>query len=59
MWDSPDVPIVSILAKEFANFDKYYCGYPGSTTPNRMFILSGTSHNCSDTSCTVPTGGFP
>lgn len=59
MWDPPNVPIITTLAKEFANFDRYFSGYPGSTWPNRMFILSGTNWNCTDTYCTVPDGGFP
>ena len=59
MWKPEKVPIIAGLAKEFANFDRYFCGYPGSTWPNRMFILSGTTGGCSDTTCSVPKGGYP
>lgn len=56
------VPIMTTLAKEFANFDRYFTGYPGSTSPNRMFLLSGTNYGCTDTGCSGPNGsltGYP
>lgn len=59
MWNVSKLPILTTLAKEFANFDNYFSAYPGSTTPNRMFWLSGTNMNCTDTGCDLPTdAGF-
>jgi len=34
-----NMTILTTLGKEFALFDRYFIGYPGSTTPNRMFVL--------------------
>lgn len=57
MWPSESVPVITTLAKEFANFDRFFCDHPGPTFPNRQFVISGTAHGESDDE--VPTGGFP
>jgi len=49
MWPCEKVPIVTTLAKEFANFDNFFCSYPGSTWPNRCFLHSGTASGITDT----------
>jgi phospholipase C len=51
------VPIITTLAKEFANFDRMFCSHPGPTYPNRQFVHSGTAHG--ETDDEVPRGGFP
>ena len=43
MWDPENVPILTTLAKEFANFDKFFSSFPGATWPNRSFMHSGTA----------------
>jgi phospholipase C len=55
MWPPEKVPIITTLAKEFALFDRWFASYPGSTTPNRSFLLSGTAKGCEDTSCHIYT----
>lgn len=57
MWPPEKVPIITTLAKEFANFDNFFCSYSGSTWPNRAFLLSGTADGITDTGDT-PSGGF-
>jgi len=32
MWPSEKVPIITTLAKEFANFDRFFCSHPGTST---------------------------
>jgi len=49
MWPPEKVPIITTLAKEFANFDHFFCSHPGSTWPNRAFLLSGTAEGIEDT----------
>ena len=49
MWSPEKVPIITTLAKEFANFDNLFASYPGSTWPNRAFFLSGTAKGMEDT----------
>ena len=51
MWPPEKVPIITTLAKEFALFDRWFASYPGSTHPNRSFLLSGTAKGCEDTGC--------
>jgi len=45
MWwyDERDIPFYYALAKEFAIGDHYHASLPGSTWPNRMFSVAGTS----------------
>eukprot|EP00939_MAST-03C_sp_MAST-3C-sp1_P001220 g1220.t1 len=59
MWPPEKVPIITTLAKEFALFDRFFASHPGSTYPNRQFVLSGTAHGMTDTGNAVPHGGFP
>lgn len=59
MWPPEKVPIITTLAKEYALFDRFFCSHPGSTYPNRQFVLSGTAHGMTDTGDAVPPGGFP
>lgn len=59
MWPPEKVPIITTLAKEFALFDRFFASHPGSTYPNRQFVLSGTAHGMTDTGDPVPPGGFP
>ena len=59
MWLPEKVPIITTLAKEFALFDRFFASHPGSTYPNRQFVLSATAHGMTDTHGAVPKGGFP
>lgn len=59
MWPPEKVPIITTLAKEYALFDRFFASHPGSTYPNRQFVLSGTAHGMEDTGDQVPKGGFP
>lgn len=59
MWPPEKVPIMTTLAQEFALFDRFFCSHPGSTYPNRQFVLSATAHGMTDTGNKVPKGGFP
>ena len=54
MWPSEKVPIITTLAKEFALFDRWFASHPGSTYPNRQFVLSGTAHGMTDTGNRAP-----
>jgi phospholipase C len=58
-WPPEKVPVITTLAKEFALFDRFFASHPGSTYPNRQFVLSGTAHGMTDTGNQVPKGGFP
>jgi phospholipase C len=49
MWPPQKVPIITTLAKEFALFDRFFAAHPGSTYPNRQFVMSGTAHGMTDT----------
>jgi len=57
MWPSEKVPIITTLAKQFANFDRFFCSHPGPTYPNRQFVHSGAAHG--ETDDEVPKTGFP
>ena len=59
MWPADKIPIMATLAQEFALFDRFFCSHPGSTYPNRQFVLSATAHGMTDTGNQVPAGGFP
>jgi phospholipase C len=59
MWPSEKVPVITTLAKEYALFDRFFASHPGSTYPNRQFVLSGTARGMTDTGNQVPKGGFP
>jgi len=43
------IPVSSMLAEEFAVFDKWYSAFPGPSWPNHMFTLTGTSAGCTET----------
>ena len=49
MFKPENIPVITTLAKEFALFDRFFCSFPGSTDPNRMFIHTGSSHGNTDT----------
>jgi phospholipase C len=59
MWPPERVPVLTTLAKEYALFDRFFASHPGSTYPNRQFVLSATAHGMTDTGGAVPKGGFP
>jgi len=59
MWPPEKIPIMTTLAQEYALFDRFFASYPGSTYPNRQFVLSGTAHGMTNTGDQVPKGGFP
>ena len=59
MWPPEQIPIMTTLAQEYALFDRFFASHPGSTYPNRQFVLSGTAHGMTDTGNQVPKGGFP
>jgi len=59
MWPASKIPIITTLAQEYALFDRFFASHPGSTYPNRQFVLSGTAHGMTDTGNRVPPGGFP
>ena len=59
MWRADRVPIITSLAQNFALFDRFFASHPGSTYPNRQFVLSATAHGMTDTGNQVPKGGFP
>ncbi|KAJ3092430.1 hypothetical protein HK102_007441 [Quaeritorhiza haematococci] len=42
-FKTSDVPVTYTLAKEFALFDRWFCSFPGSTQPNRLFLHTATS----------------
>ena len=47
---SERVPVIAgTLAKEFALLDRFFASHPGSTYPNRQFVLSGTARGMLDT----------
>ena len=58
-WPPEKVPIITTLASEYALFDRFFASHPGSTYPNRQFVLSATAHGMTDTGGAVPAGGFP
>ncbi|KAL4454684.1 hypothetical protein ABPG74_021889 [Tetrahymena malaccensis] len=43
---SSNVPIITTLANQYAQFDHYFCSYPGPTNPNRLFVHCGTCDGC-------------
>jgi hypothetical protein len=47
---SPEqVPIHLKLAQEFALFDQYHTSFPGPSTPNHLYLMSGTNAGCTST----------
>jgi phospholipase C len=40
---SPQLPVLTALAKEFAICDCWFCSMPGPTWPNRLFAVAGSS----------------
>jgi hypothetical protein len=53
------VPVITTLAKEFVLFDRFFSSHPGSTYPNRQFVLSATAHGMTDTGNEVPCPPVP
>lgn len=53
------VPVHAALATEFAVFDRWFAGFPGSTQPNRMFVWSATSHGATGNALPTLARGFP
>ena len=62
-----DLPILSALATGYTTFDNYFCSMQGSTWPNRLYQLSGTTQidipddfptADSDRACTISTTIF-
>uniref|UniRef100_A0A7S3NNV7 Phosphoesterase n=1 Tax=Aureoumbra lagunensis TaxID=44058 RepID=A0A7S3NNV7_9STRA len=55
------IPVKMALASEFALMDRYYASFPGPSTPNHLFIQSGTSAGCTTTGATYHCNGssFP
>jgi len=43
------VPIHIKLAQEFALFDQYHTSFPGPSTPNHLFLMTGTNAGCTST----------
>ncbi|KAJ3268949.1 hypothetical protein HDU76_011351, partial [Blyttiomyces sp. JEL0837] len=43
-FDPSKVPIFTTLAENYAVFDRWFAAVPGPTIPNRLFLMSGTSH---------------
>ena len=47
---SPEqVPIHIKLAQEFALFDQYHISFPGPSTPNHLYLMTGTNAGCTET----------
>lgn len=46
------VPIKTVLAQEFGLFDHWYSSFPGPSTPNHLFLQTGTSAGCTNTGAT-------
>jgi phospholipase C len=44
------IPILTMLAAEFAIMDDFFCSHAGPTWPNRMYALSATSMGSTETS---------
>jgi phospholipase C len=38
-----DLPILSVIAKNYTTFDRYFCSMMGATWQNRLYQLSGTT----------------
>jgi len=48
MFTPKSASVINSLATTFAVFDKWFCGLPGPTDPNRAFFMSGTSNGAID-----------
>ena len=47
---SPEqVPIHIKLAQEFGLFDNYHTSFPGPSTPNHLYLMTGTNAGCTST----------
>ena len=55
------LPVKTALAQEFAVFDKFYSSFPGPSTPNHLFIQTGSAQGCTATGATYHCegGNFP
>jgi phospholipase C len=51
MWQfSPSqLPVKTALAAEFAVFDRYFSSHPGPSTPNHLFLQTGTAAGTTET----------
>jgi phospholipase C len=47
-FDPRMVPVVAVLAREFAVCTRWFCSVPGETWPNREFVHSATSRGLVD-----------
>ena len=46
------VPIKTVLAREFAVFDRWHSSFPGPSTPNHLFLHTATANGCTTTGAT-------
>ncbi|KAJ3300981.1 hypothetical protein HDU76_005929 [Blyttiomyces sp. JEL0837] len=51
------VPVYTTLADEYAVFDSWFAGVPGPTIPNRLFLMSASSHNDTEVQTSNPISG--
>ena len=57
---TPDrVPAISTLVNAFGVYDGYHASVPGPTFPNRLFMLSATSHGFGDNDPVQTAFGWP
>lgn len=47
-YDWTDIPYYYALASQFAMSDRHFCSVMAATVPNRMYLLSGSSHGHED-----------
>jgi phospholipase C len=58
-YNSTSLSVLSSLAMEYAVFDRFYASIPGPTEPNRMYLLSGTSHGADSNIVEKLVDGYP
>ena len=51
------VPVKTALAQEYAVFDKFHSSFPGPSTPNHLFIQTGSAQGCTETGATYHCEG--
>ena len=44
-----EIPVKMKLAQEFALFDQYHTSFPGPSTPNHLYLMTGTNAGCTST----------
>ena len=51
MWqfEPSQIPVKLAMAQEFALFDRYFSSVPTPSTPNHLFLQTGTSAGCTET----------